>query len=33
VHLQLTAEQRALRADAAAFCTGVRPLLESDPEW
>jgi 3-oxocholest-4-en-26-oyl-CoA dehydrogenase alpha subunit len=33
VHLQLTAEQRALRADAAAFCAGVRPLLESETEW
>jgi alkylation response protein AidB-like acyl-CoA dehydrogenase len=33
VHLQPTAEQLALRADAAAFCAGVRPLLEADAEW
>ena len=33
MHLRPTAEQTALRADAAAFCAGVRPLLESDPEW
>ena len=33
MHLDSTAEQRALRADAAAFCAGLRPLLESDPEW
>ena len=33
VDLRLTEEQRALRADAAAFCAGVRPLLEADPEW
>ncbi len=31
--LRLTNEQRALREEAAAFCVGVRPLLESDPEW
>jgi len=33
LHLRLTAEQSALRADAAAFCAGLRPLLERDPEW
>ena len=33
MHLRPTAEQSALRADAAAFCAGLRPLLESDPEW
>ena len=33
MHLRPTAEQTALRADAAAFCAGLRPLLESDPEW
>ena len=31
--LRLTDEQQALRAEAAAFCAGVRPLLEADPEW
>ncbi len=33
MHLQPTAEQLALRADAAAFCAGLRPLLEADTEW
>jgi alkylation response protein AidB-like acyl-CoA dehydrogenase len=33
VHLQPTAEQIALRADAASFCAGLRPLLEADAEW
>ncbi len=33
MHLRPTAEQSALRADAAAFCARLRPLLESDPEW
>jgi alkylation response protein AidB-like acyl-CoA dehydrogenase len=33
VDLRLTDDQLALRADAAAFCAGVRPLLEADPEW
>ncbi len=33
MHLQPTAEQLALRAEAAAFCAGVRPLLEADAEW
>ena len=33
LHLRPTAEQSALRAAAAAFCAGLRPLLESDPEW
>ncbi len=33
MHLRPTAEQRVLRADAAAFCAGLQPLLESDPEW
>ncbi len=31
--LRLTDDQRALRADAAAFATGLRPMLEADPEW
>ena len=31
--LRLTHEQQALRKEAAAFCAGVRPLLEADPEW
>ena len=31
--LRLTAEQLALREEAAAFCVGLRPLLEADPEW
>ena len=31
--LRLTDDQRALRAEAAAFCAGLRPVLESDPEW
>jgi 3-oxocholest-4-en-26-oyl-CoA dehydrogenase alpha subunit len=33
LHLRPTAEQSALRAEAAAFCVSVRPLLEADPEW
>jgi 3-oxocholest-4-en-26-oyl-CoA dehydrogenase alpha subunit len=33
LHLRPTAEQGALRADAAAFCASLRPLLEADPEW
>jgi alkylation response protein AidB-like acyl-CoA dehydrogenase len=33
VHLQPTAEQIALRADAGSFCAGLRPLLEADTEW
>jgi alkylation response protein AidB-like acyl-CoA dehydrogenase len=33
LHLRPTAEQRALRAEAADFCAGLRPLLEADPEW
>jgi len=33
VDLQLTDTQRALRAEAAEFCTSVRSLLEGDPEW
>jgi alkylation response protein AidB-like acyl-CoA dehydrogenase len=33
LHLRPTAEQSALRADAAAFCAGMRPLLERDAEW
>jgi len=33
LHLRPTAEQSALRADAAAFCAGLQPLLESEPEW
>jgi 3-oxocholest-4-en-26-oyl-CoA dehydrogenase alpha subunit len=33
VDLRLTVEQRSLRAEAAAFCAQVRPLLESDSEW
>jgi 3-oxocholest-4-en-26-oyl-CoA dehydrogenase alpha subunit len=31
--MRLTPEQEALRAEAAEFCVGVRPLLEADPEW
>lgn len=31
--LRPTDEQLALRADAAAFCARVRPLLEADAEW
>ena len=31
--LRLTAGQLALREEAAAFSEGLRPLLESDPEW
>lgn len=31
--LRLTPQQRALRAEAAAFARGVRPALEADPEW
>lgn len=30
---RLTDEQHALRAEAAAFSAGLRPLLESDPGW
>lgn len=30
---RLTPAQEALRAEAAAFCRSVRPLLEADPEW
>ena len=33
MHLEPTAEQLALRAEAAAFSAGVRPLLEADAEW
>ena len=33
VDLRLDAKQRALREEAAAFCAGMRPLLEVDPEW
>jgi alkylation response protein AidB-like acyl-CoA dehydrogenase len=33
VHLRPTAEQTALRADAAAFCAGLRAVLEGEPEW
>ena len=33
MHLQPTAEQLALRAEATAFCAGLRPLLEADAEW
>jgi alkylation response protein AidB-like acyl-CoA dehydrogenase len=33
VDLGLTSEQKALRADAAVFAAGLRPLLEADPEW
>jgi 3-oxocholest-4-en-26-oyl-CoA dehydrogenase alpha subunit len=33
VELRLTDQQRALREEAAAFCRGVRPVLETDPEW
>jgi 3-oxocholest-4-en-26-oyl-CoA dehydrogenase alpha subunit len=33
VDLRLTAVQVALREEAAAFCEGVRPLLEAEPEW
>jgi alkylation response protein AidB-like acyl-CoA dehydrogenase len=33
VDLRLTAEQRALRDEAAAFADDLRPLLERDPEW
>ncbi len=31
--LRLTEEQLALREEAAAFAAGLRPGLESDPEW
>lgn len=31
--LRLTDTQHALRAEAAGFCTSLRPLLEADPEW
>ncbi len=33
LQLRPTAEQSALRAEAASFCVGLRPLLEGDPEW
>ena len=33
MHLRPTPEQLALRADAGAFCAGLRPLLERDPDW
>jgi alkylation response protein AidB-like acyl-CoA dehydrogenase len=33
LQLRPTAEQVALRDDATAFCAGIRPLLEADPEW
>jgi 3-oxocholest-4-en-26-oyl-CoA dehydrogenase alpha subunit len=33
VDLSLTDDQRALRADAAVFASGLRPVLEDDPEW
>ncbi len=33
MHLQPTPDQLALRADAASFCVGLRPLLEADAEW
>jgi 3-oxocholest-4-en-26-oyl-CoA dehydrogenase alpha subunit len=33
VDLRLTPEQEALRAEAAAFAEGLRPVLEADPEW
>ena len=33
VDLRLTVKQHALRAEASAFCAGMRPLLEVDPEW
>jgi 3-oxocholest-4-en-26-oyl-CoA dehydrogenase alpha subunit len=33
VDLRLTAEQLTLRDEAAAFCAGLRPLLEADPDW
>ena len=33
MHLQPTAEQIALRAEAAAFSATLRPLLDADPEW
>lgn len=31
--LRPTDDQSALCAEAAAFCEGLRPLLESDPDW
>ncbi len=31
--LRPTDDQNALRAEATAFCEGLRPLLESDPDW
>ncbi len=31
--LRLTAEQRRLRDEAAAFCRELRPVLEADPHW
>jgi alkylation response protein AidB-like acyl-CoA dehydrogenase len=33
VDLRLTERQIALREEAAAFASGMRPLLEADPEW
>jgi len=33
VDLRPTDDQNALRAEATAFCEGLRPLLESDPDW
>jgi 3-oxocholest-4-en-26-oyl-CoA dehydrogenase alpha subunit len=33
VDLRMSDEQRALRAEAAAFATAVRPQLEQDPGW
>ena len=33
MHLQPTAEQTALRDEAAVFSRGLRPQLETDPEW
>ena len=33
VDLRLTEQQIALREEAAAFATALRPLLEADPEW
>ena len=31
--LRLSCHQRELRAEAEAFCAGLRPLLEADPAW
>jgi alkylation response protein AidB-like acyl-CoA dehydrogenase len=33
VNLSPTPDQHALRAEAAAFAAGLRPMLEGDPEW